>query len=1075
MSLNTTLTLVSLGAVCIFVIIMYFKAKHGAVKVISEELDNFERILEHIKLYIAGVDKEEYAANLSESEFDRAYRRKARVREALANCVHGIEGAKVIVIDLIRDEIASEVKPEVVTNLLGLNEDIPPPPNIQFEIILYRYKKEHGKKALAEFIDKYGLDIRRNNSKFGASVEGTGSYYISTEDIQTAYSMENIELSIEEQIDIFAILIYQHYKGFGVIDTIREMDIDGINLGTSGALLPQVKQLLPVEYRVENSIWIYYNGKQIHMQFLSLKTEDELRRIVLSLIRYGNKGSLTQNVGRVVATAPDKARITALCPPAAECWAVFVRKFGFSGKTPEELMIKPYTKNGDLVIKLLQFLMQGMVTCAVSGRQGSGKTTLMTAIIRYIDPRFTIRTLEMSFEMYLRNLYPTRNILAVQETPHVPAGVLQDTLKKTDAAVSIVGEVATDDVAARMIQMGQVASLFTLFSHHAITTSDLIMALRNSLVNASGFSSMETAERQVIDVIKVDVHLDSTADGKRYIERITEIVPLPPGLPYPEYKPNDGGESMDRITTEYYNRRTDRTSFVTRDILKYNLDTNTYEAAEWFSDGLSRYMRDIYTILVGSGGELRLQQFYASMPFRPLQTLAGVCYNLNYYGDNIDNQNVSGFVRALTILKSDVNAQIEKLALQKAKFGIMEYLPLVAIIGITPLENYFISVIPGVALMYNGLMGYILRAVVIIAAITAYTVISRINSTVTVKENDTGAWTVWLLRHKHWKRLISGLLPKNDKKRHKMEFKLKKALSKMKLEHYYTKKVVFSAIAFCGSLVLLFAGCQLGRDYVKNSTAQLSLVAGVERTEQEQTAMRTMDEIFFAADGKLDTLQHKLLIQKYLPGLSDMQTLDEMKRMQDKYDTWKELYFKYPYVWIAFLLGLIGYGLPSLMIKARAFLVKTETEDDYMQLQTLVSILVYTGIDTLAVLQQMVQQSTVHKDILLYAYHSYPSAPELEMERLRTKITLSEFKWFIDKLKLTISELPMNEAFSDLITERENFMRLRHISMESTLAKKQFLCRIFAMAPVILFAVAEFMLPIGILGISEFQNALKML
>ena len=41
--------------------------------------------------------------------------------------------------------------------------------------------------------------------------------------------------------------------------------------------------------------------------------------------------------------------------------------------------------------------------------------------------------------------------------------------KKTDGSVNIIGEVATDPVASWMIQAAQVASKFTLFTHHAKT------------------------------------------------------------------------------------------------------------------------------------------------------------------------------------------------------------------------------------------------------------------------------------------------------------------------------------------------------------------------------------------------------------------------------------------------------------------------------------------------------------------------------------------------------------------------------------------------------------------------------
>ena len=575
--------------------ILYILAKRRSAQTVSDELDTLPKILEDVKQAMVAQDSVEYGAYLSNDEFERAYHRRAKFHKALVDCAHGIEEAKIIIIDLIRERILRNVTPENIEHLLGL--EARPPVHVQFEILLYRFKKKHGKQALSALIDKYGLDQERplrdgtvgeeTVKKLFPYEEDMQAYYITAKDIEAVYDLENITLSLAERAEVLAILVFQRYKGFGVIDTIREMDIDGLNCGTSGALLPQVKNTLPPVFHVENSVWVYFRGKQIHFRFLPFSSEDELRRIVLSLIRYGNKGSLTQNVGRVVATAPDKARITALCPPASESWAVFIRKFGFSGRSPEELLVKEYTQNGDVVVALLKYLMRGSVTCAFTGQQGSGKTTLMTSIIRYIDPRFTIRTLELAFEMYLRNLYPYPNILGVQETPSVSAATLQDTLKKTDAVVSIVGEVASDDVAARMLQMAQVASRFTLFSHHATTARNLVMALRNSLVNAAGFS-MDTAERQVVDVIKIDVHLDATPDGKRYISRVTEIIPLPPGVPYPEY---DGTQdSMNRVTKEYYERSTDRTAFMTRDILTYDLGTHTYQKAEWFSDALTNHI-----------------------------------------------------------------------------------------------------------------------------------------------------------------------------------------------------------------------------------------------------------------------------------------------------------------------------------------------------------------------------------------------------------------------------------------------------------------------------------------------------
>ena len=73
--------------------------------------------------------------------------------------------------------------------------------------------------------------------------------------------------------------------------------------------------------------------------------------------------------------------------------------------------------------------------------------------------------------------------------------------------------------------ISQVASKFTLFTHHAKTTKSLIMALRNDLMITGAFQNEHAAEEQVKLSIRFDVHATKDGSGHRYVERITEIVP----------------------------------------------------------------------------------------------------------------------------------------------------------------------------------------------------------------------------------------------------------------------------------------------------------------------------------------------------------------------------------------------------------------------------------------------------------------------------------------------------------------------------------------------------------------------
>jgi pilus assembly protein CpaF len=573
------------------------------------EIDEFPTIgavLDLVKSEVVELVREDYTVGLSDAEFDRMYRRKARINWALKQCVYGVDGAKIIVIDIIRGIITKRVPEETITRLLGLTEELEPSDHIKWEMLMYKYKRAYGRKALEKIITKYEWDVERPSTESGSN--GLYSYYVTAAEFHDIFSLEfDAEgafdwesedpgaplFDIRQQIDVLAVLIYQQYKGFGLLDTLREMDVNGFNVGTSGAILGVDNDKIQGDAKqsATNGVWVQFRGKYIHLRFMDFGSEEELRRIIQLLVRWGSPGPLTAKRGYLVNTMCDQSRIMAMRPPVAEYWSCFVRKFSLADNTPEGLIASPGVNKPELPLGLIKWMMRGEITQAYTGRQSAGKTTLMRAAVRYIDPRYTIRVLEMAPELYLRETYQTRNILSAVETQHVTATEVQDAFKKSDGAVSIAGEVATDEVAARMIQFAMTGSIFTFFSHHANTAKDLVLTLRNSLVNAGGFSNMQTAERQVVQAVRVDIHLDFDVAGQRFVDRVSEIVPLDEGIDYPDaYDPEDPA-SINKVTEEYYKRVTDRTSFTTHDIMRYDRISRAYYAVDRFSEDTETHIR----------------------------------------------------------------------------------------------------------------------------------------------------------------------------------------------------------------------------------------------------------------------------------------------------------------------------------------------------------------------------------------------------------------------------------------------------------------------------------------------------
>ena len=220
---------------------------------------------------------------------------------------------------------------------------------------------------------------------------------------------------------------------------------------------------------------------------------------------------------------------------------------------------------------------------------------MLMAMIENIYETMNLRITETAFELHLRKIYPTRNILSMRETETVAGQECLDVQKKTDGSVNIIGEVATDPVASWMIQSAQVASKFTLFTHHAKTFPNLVTALRNSMLRAGTFNDEKVAEEQVVQVLNFDIHLVKDFRGRRYIERITECIPVEEKneYTYDHRKENTLEGKFDKFfdnATIFFSKTTNREMYKYKNILEFRDDT--YVLVNPISDQNIREMRE---------------------------------------------------------------------------------------------------------------------------------------------------------------------------------------------------------------------------------------------------------------------------------------------------------------------------------------------------------------------------------------------------------------------------------------------------------------------------------------------------
>lgn len=578
---------IALGLLFILIVItitvrFYLKRKKQTVFGKGYVINTFEELVTIVLRDFTEIIKPDRGLMKTSIEYEASLRNKSRIAQAARKCVYGEENARRTIIKVFHDIIASHLLTlESCYSIFNFEDLETLPPEIKFEILLYCLAPQYGKNAVKFLNDTYKWSSPRYVAQSGLERREVDYALVDT---MFKEQMPYDSLSYEQCIDVISILVYQNSKGYGKIDTLMQQNIDGLELGTVGAIRYRLLNANP-DYVTERSCSIQLDAQWIHLSFINFGTVDEIKRLVLNVSNTEGSEALTIKRPTKVVDMYNGSRVTCIRPNVGATWGLFVRSFSAGVISVKKWLDKPEVKNWEIVDKLLFYLCQCTENTAVTGQQNTGKTTLMKGLIGYY-PYFNIRVIEMSFELQLNEIYPDRNIFCTRNDEFTSATEVQDILKKTDGYLSMAGEIATNEVAANAMQFGLVASQATMFSHHGKDYMGLIEGLTNALLSSGQFNDRDSAQGLVLDVVKHNVHCDFHKK-LRVVDYIEEIVKGETIVPYQDIKvSSDVVSAIDQSTAlnrEFYQRTTDRVRYTSRKIIRFNHETNTYEPYEWYT------------------------------------------------------------------------------------------------------------------------------------------------------------------------------------------------------------------------------------------------------------------------------------------------------------------------------------------------------------------------------------------------------------------------------------------------------------------------------------------------------------
>lgn len=253
------------------------------------------------------------------------------------------------------------------------------------------------------------------------------------------------------------------------------------------------------------------------------KDEAHLRRIIDKIASAVGR-RIDESAPMVDARLSDGSRVNAIIPPLAIDGSILsIRRFAVDPLELEDLLaLKTMTPE---IGELIKGIVKARLNVLISGGTGTGKTTMLNVLSRFIPSNERVVTIEDSAELQLKQ----QHVVRLETRPPSIEGkgeVTQRDLVKNSLRMRpdriVVGEVRGSEVLDMFQAMntGHDGSLTTI---HSNSPRDALMRME-TLVALSGFTvAPGFIRRYIASALNVIIQLSRMVDGSRKVTNLQEI------------------------------------------------------------------------------------------------------------------------------------------------------------------------------------------------------------------------------------------------------------------------------------------------------------------------------------------------------------------------------------------------------------------------------------------------------------------------------------------------------------------------------------------------------------------------
>ena len=486
-------------------------------------------------------------------------------------------------------------------------------------------------------------------------------------------------------------------------------------------------------------------------------------------------------------------------------------------------------------------------------------------------------------------------------------------------------------------------------------------------------------------------------------------------------------------------------------------------------------LRRIKEAIISDNPEVELEKYYDSAPNRFLKLFAGISYLTYDLGDRkVDGTSV--YLKNLNNILQDIYLEILKQDKINYMFRSLNIIAVVPLVCIKPLQGWAESNFPALSNFYNSSFGFIMQSLIIISIFVSYLmlrIVKEDSEQIKFDRVTNVRWQDKLYKHTLVKLIVDAFKTKEHTRKYRRETELiKNTNSYLTIEWLYVNKITAAVVTFILALILMFniTRIDIKATYEKISDEFLSFGQLTEQQEAAAQAINDRDKTYIDKYKNKNVTKEQIEMEMTDP-VTGKADADEVARVYDKIQSVKNSYIKFWQVLTSFILALIAYYVPSLVLFIRNKIREMEKENEIMQFQSIILMLMYIDrVDVQTILEWLCRFSYAFKEPIATCLNNYEAGAYDALEELKEVVPYKDFQRIVEQLQSAVERIPIRDAFDELETERAFFHERRKEGNERLIKKKVTIGKVLGFTPMVLLIGGYLVAPLMIVSIMQMMS-----